>query len=279
MARSIRKKTSNLSDSGNKFGLFLSICSKALSLLIFPLRSNLILFLLFLVSVSVVIFYNFHTITKANMTPLLVQKVEFDGNDRVPDILLLKASGIRYRRNIMSASLPDIKRKLENMSWVRSAVVSRKFPDTISVRIAERIPIAILQSKYKLYLVDADGVVLKNDGIGNFNNLPIVVGDGAEEEVSYLLKCLAQYPKIEKQLVFAVRIGKRRWNIKINRGITVKLPEKGILHAIGILAELSDKNGFFNPDIQSIDLRMLDRVVVTKKNNNSGDNKNIVVKK
>jgi cell division protein FtsQ len=113
--------------------------------------------------------------------------------------------------------------------------------------------------------VDADSVVLQNDGIGNFNNLPIVVGDGAEKEASYLLKCLAKYPKIEKQLVFAVRISKRRWNIKINRGITVKLPENGVSRAIGILAELSDKDGFFNSDIQSIDLRMLDRVVVTKK--------------
>ncbi|MDR3155660.1 MAG: FtsQ-type POTRA domain-containing protein [Holosporaceae bacterium] len=270
MARSTRKNTSKLSGTGGVYGFFTSSL-KVLYLFAVPLKSNFILFLLFLGIVCGTIFFNFHTITTANIPPFLVQKVEFDGNERVPDVLLLKASGIRYRRNIMSVSIREIKKRLENMSWVRSAVVSRKFPDTISVRIAERIPIAILQSRYKLYLVDADGVVLKNDGIGNFNNLPIVVGDGAEKEVSYLLRCLAQYPKIEKQLVFAIRISKRRWNMRINRGITVKLPEKRILHAIGILSELSDSDGFFNPDIKSIDLRMLDRVVVTRKNTGPDD--------
>jgi cell division protein FtsQ len=106
---------------------------------------------------------------------------------------------------------------------------------------------------------------LENDGVGDFSNLPIVIGEGAEKETDRLLCCLNKFPKIRKQLVFAVRIGKRRWNIKINRGITVKLPESGIMHALGILEEISDGNGFFNDNISVIDLRMLDRVIVTKK--------------
>jgi cell division protein FtsQ len=133
------------------------------------------------------------------------------------------------------------------------------------VRVAERIPIAILQSKYKLYLVDSDGVVLKNDGIGDFSNLPIIVGDGAEKEAANLLNCLDKFPKIRRQLIFAVRVGRRRWDIKINRGITIKLPEKGIMLALGILDEISDSDGFFNADILVLDLRMLDRIIVTRR--------------
>ncbi|MDR2158272.1 MAG: cell division protein FtsQ/DivIB, partial [Holosporaceae bacterium] len=147
---------------------------------------------------------------------------------------------------------------------VKSAIVQRKLPDTIYVRVSERIPIAILQSKYKLYLIDADGKILENDGIGNFSNLPIVIGEGAEKEADKFLRCLNEFPKIRRQLVFAMRIGKRRWNIKINRGITVKLPEKGLMHALGILEEISDGNGFFHDDISVIDLRMLDRVIISK---------------
>jgi cell division protein FtsQ len=172
---------------------------------------------------------------------------------------------LKYKSNIFAPSIGDVKRRLENVAWIKSAVVQRKLPDTISIRVAERVPIAILQSRYNLYLIDADGKVLEHDGIGNFNNLPIVIGEGAAREADGLLCCLNKFPKIRRQLVYAVRIGKRRWNIKINRGITVKLPEKGLVQALGILEEISDKNGYFNDDMAEIDMRIADRIIVSKK--------------
>ncbi|GHU11273.1 hypothetical protein FACS189449_02400 [Alphaproteobacteria bacterium] len=232
-----------------------------------PFRSNLLLCVLFFGSIFYLSYFCSDKLLNYKSDRFSVKKIEFDGNDRVSDILLLKASGLRYMNNIFSVPIEDVKKKLKNVSWIRSAVVHRKLPNRICVRVSERIPIAIFQSKYKLYLVDADGIVLECDGIGNFENLPIVVGDGAEKEATHLLYCLDQFPKLRKQLVVAIRLGKRRWNIKINKGITVKLPEKGIMQAFGILDEISDSNGFFNDNILSIDLRMLDRVIISHKNN------------
>ncbi|MBQ7673866.1 MAG: FtsQ-type POTRA domain-containing protein [Alphaproteobacteria bacterium] len=195
----------------------------------------------------------------------VLQKIEFDGHEQVPEILLLKASGLRYKNSVFATSIHDVKDKLEKISWVKSVIVQRKLPGKISIRIAERTPIAIFQSQHKLHLVDSDGVILENDGIGNFSNLPIIAGEGAEKEVDYFLHCIDKFPKIRKQLIFAVRIGQRRWNIRINRGITVKLPERGLMQAFGILDEISDSNGFFNEDIAYLDLRIPDRVIIGKK--------------
>ena len=72
-------------------------------------------------------------------------------------------------------------------------------------------------------------------------------------------------------MVFAVRVGKRRWNIRINRGIIVKLPDRGLIQALGILDEISDSNGFFNDDIASLDLRIPDRVIISKKEKTEGE--------
>jgi cell division protein FtsQ len=91
-----------------------------------------------------------------------------------------------------------------------------------------------------------------------------VVGEGAEKDAARLLESLNKFPKIRRQLVFAVRVGERRWNIKINRGITVKLPERGVTNAFRILEEISDGNGFFKEEIATIDLRIPDRVIITK---------------
>ena len=229
------------------------------------LTNNLFWFFSFFVAVFLAYSHYSANLTKINSSMFSISKIEFDGNERIPEVLLLKTSRLRYKGNIFIPDLNEIKSSLENIAWVKSAVVQRKLPNQIFVRISERIPIAILQSKYRLYLVDSDGTILEHDGIGDFNNLPIIVGEGAEKEVSHLLRCLRKFPKIKKQFVIAVRVGKRRWDLKISKGIVVKLPESGVMHALSILEEISNSKGFFNDDICSIDLRILDRVVITKK--------------
>lgn len=194
-----------------------------------------------------------------------LKKVEFEGNEHVSDISLLKTSKLKYKDSIFASSLADVKKRLEQISWIKSVIVQRKLSGEIFIRIAERTPIAFFQSHHKLRLVDSDGVILDNDRVGSFSNLPIIAGEGAEKEAFNFLRCIEKFPKIRRQLVFAVRIGRRRWNIKINRGITIKLPERGLMQTFEILDEISDSNGFFNDDITYLDMRIPDRIIVGKK--------------
>ncbi len=198
-------------------------------------------------------------------TDFKIEKIEFDGHEHVQEVLLLKASGLRYKKNIFNVSVDDVKNRLEQLSWIKSVSVQRKLPNKFHIRVSERVPIAIYQSNYKLHLLDVDGKVLENDGIGNFDNLPIIVGKGAEKSARHFLYVLGKFPRIQNQLVFAVFVGERRWNMKINKGITVKLPEKNLGYAMQILDEIADENGFFHSDIEEIDLRILDRVIVKKR--------------
>lgn len=228
------------------------------------LKSNL--FLIF-ITVAVVTGVWFYERPIKVLDEFKIKKIEFDGQEHVPEILLLKVSGLRYKTNVFNVSVSDVKKKLEQIAWVRSASVQRKLPDKLSIRIAERVPIAIYQFNYKLHLLDVDGKILENDGIGSFDNLPIIIGEGAEKVARQFLHVLEKFPKIQNQLVFAVYVGKRRWNMKINKGITVKLPEKHLSYAMQILDEIADERGLFNDDIQEIDLRILDRVIVKKRVN------------
>ncbi len=237
---------------------------KTNSLIFSLLKSNL--FLIFL-TIAVCTGIWFHEKSVKIPDEFRIKKIEFDGQEHVPEILLLKASGLRYKTNIFNVSVNEVKRKLEQIAWVKSASVQRKLPDKLYVRVVERVPIAIYQFNYRLHLLDIDGQVLENDGIGNFDNLPIIVGEGAEKVARRFLHVLEKFPRIQNQLIFAVYIGRRRWNVKINKGITVKLPEKHLSYAMQLLDEIADENGLFNDDIQEIDLRILDRVVVKKRVN------------
>lgn len=241
----VKKKVENRS-------LFLTLCN-----------SNLFLLLLTSAVCSTALMYT--SLSSKILKEFNVSKIEFDGNEHVPDVLLLKTANLKYQTNVFSIPIDEVKKKLEKISWIKSVSVQRKLPGKIYVRIVERTPIAILQSNHKLYLLDIEGKILEHNKIGNFENLPILVGEDAEKAAKYFLFVLNKSPKFLKQLAFATYVGKRRWNITINKGITVKLPEKHLSHAMRILEEISDDNGFFNDDIAEIDLRIIDRVVLKKK--------------
>ena len=81
--------------------------------------------------------------------------------------------------------VPIAKRRqslLDNVKWVEDATVSRVWPDTVRVRIAERKPVAFVQISGERKseethgaLIDAQGVVLEIENPGDFP-LPVLAG-------------------------------------------------------------------------------------------------------
>ncbi len=54
----------------------------------------------------------------------------------------------------------------------------------------------------------------------------------------------------------------RRWTLKVDNGIDVRLPEQGASAALARLARLEREHKLLDRDVIAIDLRMADRVVV-----------------
>jgi cell division protein FtsQ len=59
-----------------------------------------------------------------------------------------------------------------------------------------------------------------------------------------------------------IRVGERRWDLKLENGITVKLPEDGEDQAIAELVRLDRESGLLTRDIAAVDMRISDRLVV-----------------
>jgi cell division septal protein FtsQ len=55
---------------------------------------------------------------------------------------LRKMAGVRVGENLMSLDLARIKRDLELMEFIHSAAVERVLPDTLRIRVMERVPVA-----------------------------------------------------------------------------------------------------------------------------------------
>jgi cell division septal protein FtsQ len=142
---------------------------------------------------------------------------------------ITEALALRQGEPIMDISLNELKDKVEALGWVREATIERQLPGTLHVRIVERRPVAIWQNQGELRLVDIEGKIITKGVEGakeNFGNLPIVVGENANEHVSLVFGFLMKEPELFMLVSSVIRVGDRRWNVRLKNGMEIKLPEK-----------------------------------------------------
>jgi cell division protein FtsQ len=92
--------------------------------------------------------------------------------------------------------------------------------------------------------------------------MPLVIGPDAAIQAPHLLETLQNELVIARRVVSAVRIGGRRWELRLDNGIDIRLPENRIADALRRLALVEVSSKIFDRDIQVIDLRLDDRIVI-----------------
>ena len=73
---------------------------------------------------------------------------------------------------------------------------------------------------------------------------------------------LNQEPRLARQVISAVRVGKRRWNVEFRNGIQVRLPEADPHSAWRRLARLDARHQLLARDVRMIDMRLPDRLIL-----------------
>jgi cell division protein FtsQ len=193
---------------------------------------------------------------------LAVADVRVEGRTHTSAEAVLAALGVGRGTPILGIDLVEAKRRLETLPWVRSAAIERRLPDTLYIRIVEREPLAYWQRQGTLAMVDRKGVVLPDEPMGGAHDLIVLVGADAPEAGAALIETLAREPELAKHVAAAVRVGGRRWNLRLDNGIDVDLPEDDPAAAWHRLAALERSDGILERDIQAVDLRFPDRLVV-----------------
>ena len=100
---------------------------------------------------------------------------------------ILEASGLAVGADVFAVDLHQISDRVEELAWVKQAVVMRKPPNRLVVTVQERTRVAWLESG-AYYGVDQDGVLLppRQDGEGHSDlNLPVIRGiDGLSDSLA-----------------------------------------------------------------------------------------------
>jgi cell division protein FtsQ len=193
---------------------------------------------------------------------LVVGDIEVEGRETTDAATIMAALAAHRGTPILGVSPSRAKAQLESLPWVRSASIERRLPGTLLVRLVERHPLAVWQHSGKQELIDREGAVIPVKDLSRFARLPSVVGEDAATNAPALLDMLAREPELAARVSAAVRVDRRRWNLRIDNAIDVLLPEESPGDAWARLAALERANGVLLHDIQTVDMRLPDRLVL-----------------
>ncbi|GAA4662768.1 cell division protein FtsQ/DivIB [Bartonella pachyuromydis] len=192
-----------------------------------------------------------------------VADVDISGNKRLVKQEVLKILELEPAQSIFAFNVDRARSLLEQQAWVQSANIQKIYPNRIRISIVEREPYAIWQHDGMMDVVDKTGRVIVPFKGGNVRNLPLVVGQGAQNSAKMFLQALSVYPEVYSHVRAFVRVGDRRWDLVLDNGVRVMLPEKGALERLSSLVQTGIIQDLFSRDVFKIDLRLSDRITVS----------------
>ena len=193
---------------------------------------------------------------------LEVREVVVEGRRNTPQELIDAALGVSSGDPILDFSPEEARAQLQTIAWVESAHGERRLPGTILVRLTERTPFAIWQNAGRFSIIDREGKVVTSETLDAFGPLPLVVGAGAERHGAALYDLLLAHRPVLERTQAMVRVGERRWNLRLHNGVDVLLPEGNEAPALNRLAELHARHSLLDRPLVAIDMRLPDRLVL-----------------
>ena len=221
---------------------------------------RIILLLILLTILSTFNPKEFYLISNKNDVLFKIQNIEIKNN------FLTKKSEIEeklsdiYKKNIFFIKEEDIKGPLKEINFLDKIEVKKKYPNTIIIEIFETKPIAILFKNKAKYLLDSSSNLISYEDNINFDELPSVFGEGAENNFIYFFNQLKKnnFPNKKIKNFYYFQIG--RWDLELLNNKIIKLPYTNIDDSIIKSVELLGRKDFKNYNI--IDLRVDGKIIV-----------------
>jgi cell division protein FtsQ len=198
----------------------------------------------------------------ANSAGFRITSVAINGRKQLTQDEVLAIGGVNGHSSLLFLDASAVREKLKANPWISEATVLKLYPGQLRIDIVERSAFALWQQNGRLSVISDDGAVLQDYVSPAFLKLPLVVGKGAETRARDFLALLSRYPQVSSVTKAVTFVGERRWNLRLNDGLDIRLPENDVGNALATLSNLDKDEHLFAKDIVAIDLRLPDRLAV-----------------
>ncbi len=145
------------------------------------------------------------------------------------------------------------------LPWINKVVITRTMPNILNISIVEYEPFAIWQNEGKKYIIDKGGNTIPFEDLEEFKHFVIVSGKGANIHAKSLFNIFVIDPALSANVYSATWVGNRRWDIRFENGLLIKLSESNISDAWQRLIKIYNMPGSI-VGLKMVDLRVIDKV-------------------
>ena len=192
-----------------------------------------------------------------NRPEFMVNLMAIDGASDSISVDIREIVPLDFPVSSFSLDLEGIRDRIAELDAVRSVDVRIRTGGVLQVEITERRPAAVWRVGRDLELLDAEGhrVAVIASRLER-PDLPLLAGAGAEKAVPEALALLKAAAPVAKRVRGLVRIGERRWDLVLDRGQRILLPEAGAPSALEQAMALEQAQDVLARDIVVFDMRI-----------------------
>ncbi|WP_428516974.1 cell division protein FtsQ/DivIB [Roseovarius sp.] len=164
--------------------------------------------------------------------------------------------------------LDAVRLSIAGLPAVASASVRVRQGGVLVAHVEERQPVAVWRSRDGLGVVDIEGVVIGDIAHrADRADLPVIAGKGATRAVPEAMAILQAAAPLRSRLRGLVRMGERRWDVVLDRGQRILLPETDPVRALERVIVLAEVQDMLERDLAAVDMRLASRPTIRMNEN------------
>lgn len=165
-------------------------------------------------------------------------------------------TGLTFPLSSFDLDLPELRGRIEGLDAVKSAALTIREGNILDVAVTPRVPAFVWRNGEALTLLDAEGArVIDIAARAERPGLPLLAGVDADLAAEEALAVLRAAGPLGARLRGLVRVGGRRWDMALDRGQVIRLPETAPIAALKQVMALDASDQLLARDVTVIDMR------------------------
>ena len=220
-------------------------------------KQKLFIYLFFLLLLTT---FNNLSLSNSEYLKLKINQIKVSGLNSENNLKISEEfNKLMYQKNIFFISKDHFINILEKNNLIHSFKVTKIYPNSIEVQVKKTELLAVTDRNNKKFFIGSNGKLINFESYNK--SLPYVFG---KIKIKYFIefkkiidKSKFNFEEISELYFFP----SGRWDIKNNKGILIKLPEKNLLKALNLAYHITINEIFKNDKV--IDLRIYNYVIST----------------
>lgn len=179
--------------------------------------------------------------------------------------------GLNFPISSFDLDLADLRNRVLSLPPVETAEVRLEGGSILHVKVKEKVPALLLKDDTGIHVLNKNGDYIRPLLSTEYGlKLPVITGEGAQKAAAEaFILFSALYDKLD-EVRGLVLVGGRRWNIVLNSGQVIMLPEKKSEQAVQKILILDKAEKILSRDIAVFDFRLPYRITLRFPENKDG---------